>query len=162
MIVLKDIEGNVLSKFTDKVMVAYAEEKFGADTVDYLKWMSIQLYNTLAQNCDGTPGDQVETLEGVKWSGFRAWQKVINEGVCHNFAHVSGLNTRVFHPGRVTKYDDITGALEIWEREVKEYVKITGESVADVTRFGALCRLAPMELGLELHKLPNIKCGGKR
>ena len=83
------------------------------------------------------------------------------EGIINNFAHVSGLNARVFHPSRVGKYEEIIGALEIWERELKEYEKITGESIADVTRFGALCRLVPQELGTELHKLPNIKYGEK-
>ena len=96
-------------------------------------------------------------MEDKDWNGFVAWNKVVTDGVGMNGAKLQGLSQRVNQPKKVGKIEDVLSALEIHEMEVKEFIRVSGNEIADISRFTALRSLVPKELDEELGKLRNLE-----
>eukprot|EP00971_Amphidinium_carterae_P014303 282616-Amphidinium_carterae.1 len=87
-----------------------------------------------------------------KAQGLDAWRKLHREFEPNNAQANLRLLKRVLHPSQQT-LDNLRGALETWERELRVYRERTGESLSDPVKRLTLQAMCPQQLQahLEFH-----------
>ena len=109
------------------------------------EWCSEQLYQLMVQKFDGSALAIVrnQNTRG-KVRGLVAWYRTLREAEGQMETKKQEITERVFYSGRkAVAAKDVAATIEVWERELREYKDLTGNSVDNTLKVLNLKRILP-------------------
>ena len=84
-------------------------------------WAMKQLYHVLFATTEDVAKEQVQSHQAEGWvRGAKAWKRVQTTAAGLHDNRMQQLLREVSNPVRVRSYDDLAGAIAVWERNLRE------------------------------------------
>ncbi len=114
---------------------------------DRMEWAVNQLFYILAAKTEDVAKDQVQSLQAEgRIRGAKAWKRVQTTAAGLTDNRLQYLMREVTNPTRAKNYDELTGAIAIWEKSMRELDKFPNAGLSEQQKISCLRRLVPESL----------------
>ena len=137
----EDVEG-IFDKVDDE-LVKNCEAKINRN------WANQQMYQILCMNLQGKALSSIKNLNEEKLkdvNGIIGWCKLAQECTAMTAQRLQGLAGKVYSPRRCKKFNEVMGAIEDWELQVKLFETTEKRELSEQTKIYSVRQLVPEEL----------------
>ena len=143
------IKNKEIEKDFEEVLLTSTGEDFVSKLTN-ADVLSQELHSLLMMTMKGTPNNLVDATDG---NGFEAW-RVLHSEYSHVTAHGKRqLLTKIIHPERVQKYEDILKAQADWEAVYQKYKDLAEKELDEDVLITGYMSMLPKEVERAIYNL---------
>ena len=121
--------------------------------------MAQQLWAFLAGKLSGTPKTIMANMrrEDTRVRALLLWKRLYKDSYGTKEARITRLGEIISRPTRVTRKQDLSQALDSWERNLQEYERLKGTAHCEFGAVSGLKQLVPAEIARLLETQPGLR-----